>query len=164
MLLGEDAGGRHERTLQSVFRRKVNCRRGDHRFAGADVALAKAVHRALRGHVAQNVGYGAALRVRERKGQRAVKRRQVQRFAMRSLRAGTAGAQKAQTQRQQEQLLKHEAAARDGKGLLVRGKVDVFVGIADVAQLMGKARLLWQAVVKPVSARVQSLTDRPGEQ
>ena len=83
---------------------------------------------------------------------------------MRSLRAGTAGAQKAQTQRQQEQLLKHETAARDGKGLLVRGKVDVFVGIADVAQLMGKARLLGQAVVKPVSARVQSLTDRPGEQ
>ena len=73
VLLGEDLGRRHEGALAVVFVRKPDARRGDERFAGADIALYKAAHRHAGDHVLHGGGDGAPLRPGWREGERAVK-------------------------------------------------------------------------------------------
>ncbi len=66
MLLGEDLRGRHERGLRAGLDAKQHRGEGDQCFAGADVAVQQAVHRARRGEVGADFGDGAGLRAGKR--------------------------------------------------------------------------------------------------
>ena len=159
MLLRENFRGRHERALEAVLRREPDGGGGDHRLAGADVALHEAVHRPSRRHIPRAVLRRALLRAGQRERERGIERGEGDAFAFLPRAGGAALAQQAQPQRQQEQLLEHQPPPRDLKRLVVRGEVDVFVGVADVAELVRLARVLGEEVGQVVGAGVEPLTD-----
>ena len=65
MLLGQDLRRRHERSLEAGFHREQHRRDRDDGFAGANIALEQAVHRALRREIAAQLVDHAHLRIRQ---------------------------------------------------------------------------------------------------
>ena len=159
VLLGKDFCRGHEGALKTVFRGHVDGGGGDHRFARADVALHEAVHRALTCQVARDIADGAALCAGEGKGERGEKGRKVDFFALFSRDERAALAQELEAEREQEKLFERKAAARGGEGFVVCGEVDVFVGKAGVAELVGEADVLRKDVRKFVDAGGEALFD-----
>ena len=164
MLLGQNFRRRHQRRLQAVFRREVNSRRRDHRFAAAHVALHQPVHRPLRRHVAQNIVHRAGLRAGERERQRAEKRRHIDRRAGLALYGRPPCAQQPQPEREEVQLLEREPPPRRRQRRVVRGEMDILVGIPHIAQPMLPPQLRREQVGQPVRSLVQPLPDGAVEQ
>ena len=69
MLLCQNFRRSHERTHVPVFRSVPDKRRSHQRFAAADIALDKPVHRLARLHIAHRITYRPPLRIRRREGQ-----------------------------------------------------------------------------------------------
>ena len=159
VLLGKDLGRGHEGALKTAFRGHVDGGGGDHRFARADVALHEAVHRALAGQVARDIADGAALCAGEGKGERGEKGQKVDFFTLFSRDERAALAQELEAEREQEKLFERKAAARGGEGFVVRGEVDVFVGKAGVAELIGEANVFGQNVGQLVDTGGKTLLD-----
>ena len=57
-----------------------------------------------------------------------------------------------QPQREKKKLLERKAAARGGEGFVIGGEVDIFVGKARVAELIGEADILGQNVGQLIDA------------
>ena len=72
MLLGEDFRGRHQRHLVAGLQRLQGGQRGDHRLAGADVALHQAQHGFGLRQVVGDLGAHAPLRAGGREAQSAL--------------------------------------------------------------------------------------------
>ena len=147
--------------LKTAFSRPCRWRRRRPSFARADVALHEAVHRALTCQVARDIADGAALCAGEGKGERGEKGRKVDLFCTFSRDERAALAQELEAEREQEKLFERKAAARGGEGFVVCGEVDVFVGKAGVAELVGEADVLRKDVRKFVDAGGESPVRRP---
>ena len=164
MLPRENLRRGHERRLPAVLSGEPDARGGDHRLAAADVALTETVHRAARAHVGDGITDGAALRPGERKGQAFIKRLHIERAAGGPRDVPAPRAQQLQPAGEQEQLLEGETAARRLQRLRRGGKVDVLIGEADVAQLVGAAHLVGQDVRQQLAAGVEPLPHGAREQ
>ena len=70
-----------------------------------------------------------------------------------------ARAQQFKPQREQKQLFEGKAAARGGEGFVTGGKMNIFVGKACMAELVGKAHVLGQNVGQLVDAGSKPLLD-----
>lgn len=90
---------------------------------------------------------------------RAAKKARGRPFALLSRDERAARAQQFKPQREQKQLFEGKAAARGGKGFVTEGKMNIFVGKACMAELVGKAHVLGQNVRKFVDAGGKALFD-----
>ena len=164
VLAGQDLRGSHQCRLPAVPGGEPDAGRGHHGLAAAHVALTQAVHDAAGGHVGDGLLHGAALGAGEGEGQGVVKGRKAQIFAGGAAACLPAGAQQLQAAGQHEKLLEHQTAAGDVQRLRRVGEVDVLIGIAGVAQVIGAAYLIRQYVRQQVAAGVQPLPHGLGQQ
>ena len=70
MLLGQDLGRYHQRSLIPGFGSQIHRDRGDDRLAGADIALYEALHRCIAGEIVDQLGDDTLLRAGQRERQR----------------------------------------------------------------------------------------------
>ncbi len=124
----KNLGGRHERRLAAVRGCKQHGIDRDDRLSAPHVAVQKAVHGHVAGHVGGDFADRAVLRRSEREGKEAADagvdlggRFQCHGAAL----ALKGGALQRQGELQDQQFLVDEAAARLGQGLVIGGKVDL---------------------------------------
>ena len=112
MLHGEDFRRRHERALHSALYGIVDRGGRNDRLARTDVALQEPVHRRILRHIRRDRFNGAALRVCQPERQFFDETRRLVRLHAEACACAVPAAQKAHTQRQRQQLLKHQPPPR----------------------------------------------------
>ena len=160
MLPGQDLRRGHQGRLPPALGGEPDAGRRHHGLAAAHVPLTQAVHGATGGHIACGILHGTALGVRQREGQGVIKGIHGDLAAHRAGHVLPAAPQQPEAAGQQEQLLESQTAPGLGQRLRRIGKMDVFVGVVDVAQAVLPPHLIRQYVRQQLPAGVQPLPHR----
>ena len=163
VLLGKDFGRRHQCGLPLVFYHEVHAGSGHHGFTGADVTLTKTVHGRAGTHIGQCFLNAAPLGVGESKGKRIIEFGHVYVGTGPDRHGFPTVSQPFKADRKEEQLLEGQTAPGQIQSVFVFGKMNVFIGIADAAEMMVLSDFIGKNVRKNLSAGIQSLTDGTGE-
>ena len=146
MLLGQNLRRRHERGLPPRAADGPDAGRGHQRFAAAHVALDKAVHRRLPGHVPQRIRDGAPLRAGGGEGQRGVELRGFDGRDRRSAALLPAAAQAPHRALQYEQFLEDQPPPGQLQRAEIHGEMDILIGVARLRQGVFRPHGLRQGV------------------
>ena len=160
MLPGQYLRRGHQGRLPPALGGEPDAGRRHHGLAAAHVPLTQAVHGAAGGHVTYGILHGTALGVRQREGQCVIKGIHRDLAARRAGHVLPAAPQQPEAAGQQEQLLESQTASGLGQRLRRIGKMDVFVGVVDVAQAVLPPHLIRQYVRQQLPAGVQPLPHR----
>ena len=163
VLAGQNLRRGHQGALPAILSGEPHAGGSHHGLAAAHISLTQAVHGPLGAHIAHSIVDGALLGTGEGEGQLFVEGGQVNGMAGGAGHVLSGGAQQMEAAGQEEQLLEHHAAAGDLQRLGGGGEVDIFVGVAGVAQVVLLPHPIGQHILQQLAAGIQTLPHGAGE-